>query len=431
MSPVIRFLESYARTRWFGRFTDRGRLLAWQREKVAAHLRRIHRSSPYYNSRISEQDAGRLEAWPVMDKAAMMASFDDLNTAGLRLAPLMAGALAAEASRDFPVDDSRFTAGLSSGTSGHRGIFVASREEQLEWAGTMLAKALPRGLLHPARIALFLRANNALYNRCRGRRIDFRYFDLLVPVAEQIAALEEFAPTVLAAPPGLLRQLAEHGARFRPERIFSIAEVLEPADAMAIEAAFQRPVHQIYQATEGFLGISCGHGNLHLNEDIFHFEMEALDDRGRVTPIVTDFRRRTQPILRYRLNDLLVLQPDPCPCGSPFLRLDRIEGRCDEVLSFLHSDGHTMVPVFPDFLRGAVLQAGPAIAEYRIVQTGPSALTVELRTTPSAAESAIESEVRHHLARLFACLHLAPPAVRFAAWQPAGPLEKRRRILRA
>ncbi len=426
MRSVVPFLKSYARTRWFHRFQDREHLLAWQQKKLAGHLRRIHGSSPYYRSRISCEDATRLEAWPVMDKQTLMANFDAINTASLRLEPLMQQALAAETSREFLGADPSFTVGLSSGTSGHRGLFVANHDEQLEWAGTMLAKALPRGIFHPARIALFLRANNSLYDRCRGRRIDFRYFDMLAPVHEHLEPLERFAPTLLAAPPSVLRQLAKLGARLRPERIFSIAEVLEPDEAALIEQAFHGPVHQIYQATEGFLGISCQHGNLHLNEDIFHFEMESLTGQ-RVTPVVTDFRRRTQPIIRFRLNDLLQLHPESCPCGSPFQRIERIEGRCDEVLSFPRIGGNGMVDVYPDFIRGAILQGAPSIAEYRVIQTKSSALTIELLN----GDPGSENEVRHHLAALFERLRIDPPELHFGPWQPSGLLEKRRRILRA
>ena len=34
--------------------------------------------------------------------------------------------------------------GLSSGTSGHRGMFITTPEEQGTWAGTILAKMLPK-----------------------------------------------------------------------------------------------------------------------------------------------------------------------------------------------------------------------------------------------------------------------------------------------
>lgn len=47
--------------------------------------------------------------------------------------------------------------------------------------------------------------------------------------------------------------------------------------------------------------------------------------------MVTDLERKAQPIIRYRLNDILVERKEPCGCGSPFLALEKIEGREDDV----------------------------------------------------------------------------------------------------
>ncbi len=60
---------------------------------------------------------------------------------------------------------------------------------------------------------------------------------------------------------------------------------------------------------------------------------EYLDD-SRFYPIITDFKRTSQPIYRYRLNDILVEEKSPCPCGSVFTRIAKIEGRSDDIFYF-------------------------------------------------------------------------------------------------
>ena len=47
-------------------------------------------------------------------------------------------------------------------------------------------------------------------------------------------------------------------------------------------------------------------------------QLEALtgSDGERVIPIVTDMWRGTQPIIRYRLDDVLQMHPQACSCGS-------------------------------------------------------------------------------------------------------------------
>ena len=102
-------------------------------------------------------------------------------------------------------------------------------------------------------------------------------------------------------------------------------------------------------------GIHLRPGTLHLNEDIVRIEREYLD-RNRFVPIVTDFQRKAQTIIRYRLNDILVEKESPCGCGSPFLALEKIEGREDDIFVFLDEKGQKKT-VFPDFIRRCVLFA--------------------------------------------------------------------------
>ncbi len=83
-----------------------------------------------------------------------------------------------EQSRDF-AKVGRYSVGLSSGTSGRRGLFVVSPEEQNVWSGSMLAKMLPKSLFSGERVALFLRANNNLYESVNNRWISLRFYDLL------------------------------------------------------------------------------------------------------------------------------------------------------------------------------------------------------------------------------------------------------------
>jgi len=200
----------------------------------------------------------------------------------------------------------------------------------------------------------------------------------MTPLDIAVEALNDYQPDIIAAPPSLLEMLAGAPAlRIRPQRLVSVAEVLEPQDEERLREAFGVPVHQVYQCTEGLLAVSCKRGSLHVQEDIVALQFEDLDSEGRVTPIVTDLRRRTQPIIRYRLNDAVVLSPDACACGSAFRVLARIEGRCDDVCTFTQRDG-TPRAFFPDTLRRIVLLADPRIDDYEVVQERPDHLRVHL-----------------------------------------------------
>ena len=105
-----------------------------------------------------------------------------------------------------------------------------------------------------------------------------------------------------------------------PQKIVSVAEILEDSDKERILSAFELPIiDQVYQATEGFLACTCSAGNLHLNEDIILWKNTTwMTDV--FYPVITDFKRSSQPVYRYQLNDILVENPEPCPCGSHYTR---------------------------------------------------------------------------------------------------------------
>jgi putative adenylate-forming enzyme len=214
-----------------------------------------------------------------------------------------------------------------------------------------------------------------------------------------------------------------------PKRIFSIAETLDPLDQKRIESAFGQKVHQIYQCTEGFLGASCSEGTLHLNEDCVRIEQEWLDaEKSKFIPIITDFTRTSQPIIRYRLNDILTLRKEPCPCGSAMIALECIEGRSDDILYFSTADAGTL-PVFPDFIRRAVLSASHEIEEYLVRQRKAGTFEIHL-ITQSENRTAIEFSVTAELNRLAATLNGLPPSIYFHANLPPRDGKKLRRVLR-
>jgi putative adenylate-forming enzyme len=414
------------------RHRDRAALEAAQRRRLERFLARVLPRAPYY-----AHWAGKpLEALPIADKVLMMGEFDGFNTRGIRREEALEVALRAERSRDFRPALGDVTVGLSSGTSGNRGLFLVSDAERLRWAGLVLARMLPQRLLArllspwraPLRIAFFLRANSNLYTALSSSRLELDYFDLLEPLERHITRLADRPPDVLVAPASVLRILAlralDGGLRIAPRHVVSVAEVLEADDVPLIESAFGQPVHQLYQCTEGFLGYTCALGGLHLNEVHVHMEPEWLDaDRTRFVPIVTDFSRETQLIVRYRLNDVLRVG-EPCRCGNPERTLAAIEGRTDDVLWLPDASGRGMTPVFPDFVRRAMLLAGDAVRDYRVRQQGDE---LEIALESDAVDDA-RVLVERELGQLWRALDVRSPHLRFMAMPAPVVGAKRRRV---
>jgi len=437
MNGLIILLKHYIQTRFGGRWADRTAFERWQERQVLRQLRFVKAHSPFYRELWGDLPLEQWRRFPIIDKKVMMEHFDHLNTAGIRKDEAMEVALEAENTRNFQPRIGDITVGLSSGTSGSRGLFLVSDREQAAWAGTMLAKLLPGPLWRPEKVAFFLRANSNLYESVRSGKLQFEYFDLLEPIERHVERLEVYQPGIWAAPPSLLRLLAEEKRlgrlRALPHRIISVAEVLEPLDARILQETFGLPLHQVYQCTEGFLASTCRHGTLHLNEDVVHIEKEYVqgeNGKRKFVPIVTDFSRSTQPIIRYRLNDLLTEAESACPCGSVFTAIKQIEGRCDDIFYMLSETDGGLTPVFPDYITRAILAASPVIEEYRALQIDVEKVVIELQVTAGFVREEVERQVSASMELLMRRLHCRIPNLTFAPYSFHPGLRKLRRVER-
>ena len=382
MTALLRTLWHYFRTR-HRHFSRREALERYQQRQLKQFARRVLAKSPWFSR---YQDLPMAD-WPLMDKSLMMANFDQMNTQGLRSQVLLDIALQSENDRDFSRQVGKFSVGLSSGTSGKRGLFVVSPEEQQLWAGGMLARMLPDGLFAGERVALFLRANNNLYQSVNNRWLSLAYYDLFQPLSSHCQPLEKQAPTIIVAPAQVLRELALRVQRgeltLQVKKVISVAEVLEHQDRLLLTEIFG-DVGEVYQATEGFLAATCRYGTLHLNEEFLHIEPHWLDER-RFTPIITDFTRQTQPIVRYRLDDILVARAERCPCGNPARAISHIEGRRDDQLQFANIHGQQQT-IFADLCSRVLAISLPLNADYRLTQHGTQTLHLLADCSPEALE---------------------------------------------
>ncbi|WP_291844565.1 hypothetical protein [Maricaulis sp.] len=407
-------MAAYARARWLaGTLTTRARIDAWQQRRLRDFLNRRITAVEAYKDRAGQP----LDAYPQVDKATMMARFEAYNTLRLDAPTARSAWQAGEAPAGFAV-------GASTGTSGNRGYYVISDAERHAWLGVILARGLPGFWRQRLRLAVLLPANSRLYDAANeSGRLALRFFDLNDGVETQAAAVEAWLPDVLIAPPKVLRLLAGRDSKLAPSHVFSGAEVLDPLDRAMIEARFAVTVREIYMATEGLFAVACPLGRLHLLEDHLLFEWEAVPgDAMLKSPVITDFTRRQQIMLRYRMNDLLELDGSPCPCGSAFTTVRSVAGRLDDVFQ-LAGSGSGHVAITPDVIRNAVVDASPHIHDFRVTQTAPD--RVELRLPRDCA--GILDLARDSLAARFRHLGARVElAARLDDLPPPGPGKLRR-----
>ncbi|MDP2341891.1 MAG: adenylate cyclase [Deltaproteobacteria bacterium] len=377
-SHIWKVVSEYAGARWRFRRLRGAALAKYQERNAVAAAAFALAHSPFWRRHAGSLPPERWREFPVIDKAIMMANFAELNIHGVTADEALAVALKSEETRDFSTTVRGLTVVLSSGTSGHRTISLVSPDEQSRFVGLILARmldGLPLWRRH--RVAFFLRSNSNMYEATRSPLIDFRYFDLTLTRAEIIERLQALQPDILVGPPALLGVVAdvvEEGLlTIRPTFVLSGAEVLEPQVKARLERLFGTTVRDIYHTSEGPLGVTCRAGRMHLQEDVAVVELEPLGAQ-RFTPVMTQLFRRAQPLLRYRMNDVVVVGDEQCPCGSAFRVVTSVEGRCDDIFYLERLDGSLKL-VFPDQVRRAVLET-EGVIDYRVEQHSFSSIGV-------------------------------------------------------
>jgi len=355
-------------------FRSRRELELFQQKKLKKFAQKVLIQSPFYQSFCTTSSI-QWSQFPLMSKQTFMENFDSINTCGLTIKEAMPFAIAAEKTRTFNHEIKGITVGLSTGTSGNRGLFLVSENERALWVALVMARVIQPRLFKKQRIAFFLRANSNLYSSVSSSLFEFRYFDIFQPIQDLLQELNSFQPHIVAAQPSILMDIAmaqrENLIQIQPTQIISFAEVLHQPDKAFVQNHLKANITEVYQCTEGFLGATCAHGTMHLHEDFIHFDKEWIDE-DKFYPIITDFSRTSQPIVRYKLNDVLQVKKEECLCGSKLLGLEKIMGRDDDVL-VIHGKR-----IYPDLLVRLIAIECNEFQNYMIVQVKPDQLEVHI-----------------------------------------------------
>jgi phenylacetate-CoA ligase len=167
-----------------------------------------------------------------------------------------------------------------------------------------------------------------------------------------------------------------------------------PATRQRIEAGWGARLFDHNGMTEtGPLGIECAEapGGLHLLETAC--VAEVVDPEGQPVEagtagelVITSLTRPGSPLLRYRTGDLVCVDPRPCACGRPLVRLDGgIRGRTDDMLVIRGNNLH------PSALQ-RILHRFAEVAEYRVEVDSAGALPVlRVRVEPRPEASGVAS----------------------------------------
>ena len=137
-----------------------------------------------------------------------------------------------------------------------------------------------------------------------------------------------------------------------------------------VKAGLGIQVYDIYGLTEVYgpgIGISCdAEDGMHYWDDFLYIEIvdpvtgAPLPDGEWGEIAITTLVKEGAPLIRFRTHDLSRIIPGTCPCGSPYPRIDTLQGRSDDMVKIKG------VNVFPRQIE-EVLQEFPQLSsEYQI-----------------------------------------------------------------
>ena len=384
----------------------RTRLLSRQAEAVAGLRRFAAERSPFYRRFHQGLESRPLQDLPVLTKALLMENFDEVVTdRAVRLRDLESFLSSEAATGLFR---GRYVVLATSGSTGFRGLFLFDPDEWLDALASILRPMLWAGAapnpLKPPRVAMLTSTTSSHYS-CRvsvalsSRFMPTLQLDAGEPIATMVARLNQWQPEFIGAYPSVLREIAGEQLagrlRIQPRKIGSSGELLTDADRRRVREAWDLPVWDTYGCTEYTpIAAECAFGRKHLLEDGAVIEIE----RDRLLLTVLD--RRTQPLIRYEVSDVVRSVEGDCECGRPFRMIEGIEGRVEDVLHF------GTVQVHPNRFH-SVLETVPA-SGWQVIHE-PDGLHVLLTgVRDPAAIDAVHRSVREMLVSAGA----AVPAIR-------------------
>jgi putative adenylate-forming enzyme len=374
----------------------------YQDNKGKEIVKTVIEKAPFFKRYYSDYNLNKVWELPTANKKIMMDNLSDYNTIGFQKKDLIAFVERIEKEKNYDERFQGYNVAMSSGTSGSKGIVITSpREEKYLQAAFFARFSFPFTLR--IKWAFLLRVTTPAFQVSKfGQKLT--HISLQLPLEAIREQLQTFQPNILSAPPSMLKIIAkeinESNLEIKPKRVVSYAEVLEPEIKKELEEVFQTPIHQIYQCSEGAIGMTCKHGSLHINEDLVKLQLYnkdgSLTELGETcfTSVVTDLHKTSQPIIRFELNDIIKLSDEKCNCGSSFRVIDQIMGRADDLFWGKSKSTGELQYIFPDYIRRAIITSSETIEEYQAVQKAPTKVIIRLLLTESLKEKVAESVKR-------------------------------------
>jgi len=391
---------------------------------LVEHLKRSAQTVPYYRERVDAaqiNSADDLKRFPVLSKAEVREAGERLIADDLRgeVFTMETGGSTGEPLRFF-THRNRESSQIAARLRGRWwwGVPPGLRETQFWGSPIELCKS---GTLRTLAERLMGFQLLSAFNLNDQTMAEFRH-----ALEGGRADLVHGYPTVLARYARFLEARGEDLSSTDIRLVVATAENLLPEDAADIRRVFHAPVANEYGCREGAVIAHDSPEGLHLMHDAVHLEvmdpdLQPLDPGIRGEAILTNLHARACPLIRYRLGDLVRLDPDPPQGSVPHPRLLELSGRTTD--SLVKDDGsrvHGLALIY-------ILRELPGVEHFRCIQKTQGSLRIEIVPGPTFNPNSVESGIVARVHRV-----LGPGTTVEVHLEPhldPGPSGKHRHIL--
>jgi len=361
----------------------REELLKLQGERVAAMVKRVYDSVPFYRQKLQEMgiEPGDITTIDDLKKLPFTTKQDlrDNYPFGLFTVP--------------QTDIVRLHA--SSGTTGKSTVVGYTHNDIQMWS-EVVARSLSMAGIGKSDI-IQVAYGYGLFTGGLGLHYGAEKVGAtVIPISggntkKQLQLMEDFGSTALACTPSYAAYLGEALVEEKIDRknlklkagVFG-AEPWTEEMRSQIEQLLGIKAYDIYGLSEIIgPGVSmechCQKG-MHIFED--HFIPEIINpESGEVLPygelgelVFTPATKEAMPLIRYRTRDLTRLHAEPCECGRTLVRMEKCVGRSDDMLIIRG------VNVFPSQVESVLLEMSETKPHYLLVVDRENNLdTLEIR----------------------------------------------------
>ncbi|MCJ7571832.1 MAG: hypothetical protein MUO82_08155 [Candidatus Thermoplasmatota archaeon] len=347
---VITMIRSFLELKIHEKYS-RQKILKLQDKKLRKILKYAYKNSKFYHdfyasNGIDEKDLDtiELEKIPTVDKNNIMQHFDDVLTVDdLKKKELLE--FIDESKNPDDLFKNKYHVIHTSGSSGKVGIFVYTKKE---W-----------DTFYPYITKLFnfnFKRNKSAFIGATGGHFTGNSFiswsgkgltslfckplilDVNEPIDEIIRKLNDFQPDILGGYFNSLKILAKKQEQsllnIKPKTLTNCGEGINQKDKKYITKIFNAPMSNLYGFAEC---VVCGFGKDEYNGIYLIDDISLIEDKEDHI-LLTNLFNKTEPIIRYRIDDYVKIKNDVKDI-LPFTLVEDIVGRAEFVIWFENNEG--------------------------------------------------------------------------------------------